>query len=155
MSTLSLAPRRIDPAPTSRRARVGQQAGRVALAAGAAFLTSAAWYTAFAEPYAQLLGTAPEAGPPALATAGIELGRSVVVAGVLALLVRRLEITRVQHGAGLAVLAWTAFPATLMAGSVVHDGVPVALAAIHAGDWLVKLLVVTTILAISGPQEDR
>lgn len=44
------------------------------------------------------------------------------------------------------MLAWGAFPATLMIGSVVHDGVPVALAAIHAGDWLIKLVVVATVL---------
>jgi hypothetical protein len=156
-STLTLAGHRSEPAAGPRPGRVrvvGRHAGLVALAAGAAFVTSAAWYTAFAEPYAQLLGPT-DAGPSPIATTAIELGRSIAISAVLALLVRRLDTTRVRDGAGIAVLAWAAFPATLMLGSVVHDGVPVALAAIHAGDWLVKLLVVTIILAILQRREHR
>ncbi len=45
-------------------------------------------------------------------------------------------------GAGL----WGAFPAVLLTGSVVHEKVPWQQAAIHAGDWLVKLLLVSTVV---------
>jgi hypothetical protein len=31
-------------------------------------------------------------------------------------------------------------------GSVVHEGVPLVLAAIHAGDWLVELLLIAVIV---------
>jgi hypothetical protein len=152
MSILNNPSRRIhddqQPHPWRRPA-----AGRIAVAAGAAFVTSAAWYTGFAEPYASLLGDRAAAGPSPAATAVVELGRSLVVSSALAAILRRLDVQRARDALSVAVLAWAAFPATLMIGSVVHDGVPVALAAIHGGDWLVKLLVVATIL-VKFPQRD-
>ena len=36
----------------------------------------------------------------------------------------------------------------ILLGSVVHEDVPLMLAAIHAGDWLVKLLLMTVILGV-------
>jgi hypothetical protein len=36
----------------------------------------------------------------------------------------------------------------ILLGSVVHENVPLSLAAIHAGDWLVKLLLMTLILGV-------
>jgi hypothetical protein len=36
----------------------------------------------------------------------------------------------------------------VLLGSVVHEGVPLALASIHAGDWLTKLILVTAIVGI-------
>jgi hypothetical protein len=36
----------------------------------------------------------------------------------------------------------------LLTGSVIHENVPWKLAAIHAGDWLVKLVVVTVIVSL-------
>jgi hypothetical protein len=36
----------------------------------------------------------------------------------------------------------------ILLGSVVHEGVPFVLAAIHAGDWLVKILLMTVILGV-------
>ena len=44
------------------------------------------------------------------------------------------------------VLQTIAFPVVLLTGSVVHEKVPWRLAAIHAGDWLVKLLLVTLVV---------
>jgi hypothetical protein len=40
------------------------------------------------------------------------------------------------------------FPAAILPGSVVHEGVPLALASIHAGDRLVKLIVAAAIVDI-------
>lgn len=45
----------------------------------------------------------------------------------------------------LALALWVGFPAVLLAGSVFHERVPVAL---HAGDWLVKLLLITGIVGL-------
>jgi hypothetical protein len=39
----------------------------------------------------------------------------------------------------LGALVWV-FPAMILLGSVVHENVSLMLAAIHAGDWMVKLL---------------
>lgn len=111
-------------------------------AAVVAFLLSGAYYAAFASRMAEL--SPAYAGPrrPAAATAVVELVRNVVLASVVGGLVARLD-----PGAGgtvvLALALWLAFPAVLLAGSVFHERVAPPLAAIHAGDWLVKLLVVT------------
>lgn len=48
--------------------------------------------------------------------------------------------------ARLATGLWLAFPAVLLTGSVVHE-VPWRPAAVHGGDWLVTLLLVTGIVA--------
>ena len=47
---------------------------------------------------------------------------------------------------GLAL--WIGFPVVLLAGSVFHENVPWKLAALHAGDWLVKLLVIAVIVGV-------
>jgi hypothetical protein len=38
--------------------------------------------------------------------------------------------------------------ATILLGSVVHENVPLMLAAIHAGDRLVKLLLIAVIVSV-------
>ena len=48
----------------------------------------------------------------------------------------------------LALALWIGFPVVLLTGSVIHEKVPPMLAAIHAGDWLLKLLVITTAVAL-------
>jgi hypothetical protein len=52
------------------------------------------------------------------------------------------------EAATLAVSLWVAFPAILLVGSVIWDDVPPRLAAIHAGDWLMKLLLIAVIVGI-------
>ena len=47
---------------------------------------------------------------------------------------------------GTGVALWTGFPVVLWVGAVVHERTPVRLAAIHAGDWLLKLLAVGALL---------
>jgi hypothetical protein len=56
----------------------------------------------------------------------------------------------------LGALIWV-FPAMILLGSVVHENVPLLLAAIHAGDWLVKLLLMSVILGVwrKGPIRRR
>lgn len=40
------------------------------------------------------------------------------------------------------------FPVVLLTGSLIWERVPPALAAIHAGDWLLKLLIIATIVTV-------
>jgi hypothetical protein len=49
---------------------------------------------------------------------------------------------------GLGLLAWIGFPVMILLGSVQWEDVPWKLAAIHAGDWLVKLLILSVILGV-------
>jgi hypothetical protein len=42
---------------------------------------------------------------------------------------------------------WVGFPLVLWVGAVVHERTPLKLAAIHGGDWLIKLLAIGVIVA--------
>ncbi len=46
----------------------------------------------------------------------------------------------------LALMAWIGFPAVLLTGSVVWERVSPVTAAMHAGDWLLKLLLIGAVL---------
>jgi len=48
----------------------------------------------------------------------------------------------------LGVWVWIGFHATLLVGSVIHENMPWKLYAIHAGDALVKTLVMAFILGV-------
>lgn len=130
----------------ARRRSLPTDVTGVALATATAFVTSAAWYTALADPYQQLLGPA-AAQSMSVSVLLVEVGRCLVLVSVLSVLVARLDVVRTVRALRVAVAAWAAFPAMLMLGSVVHEGVPWELAAIHGGDWLIKLCVVTVVLA--------
>ena len=73
------------------------------------------------------------------------VAQSLVVASVLAYFVSRLGIVDRKAALRLGALVWI-FPASILLGSVIHENVPPALAAIHAGDWLVKLLLMSVLL---------
>ena len=129
---------------TARSRRAG--VARIGLAAGASVAGSAAWYTAWGGRLARLNEAyAADARPPAWVLP-VELVRSATVATGVAVLSRRTGVAgpggAVRLGAGL----WAAFPAVLLTGSVVHEKVPWQLAAIHAGDWLLKLLFVAAVV---------
>lgn len=61
-------------------------------------------------------------------------------------LVARLDLGNWTGAVVLGLALWIAFPVVLLAGSVFHESVRWRLAAIHAGDWLVKLLVIAVIV---------
>lgn len=77
-----------------------------------------------------------------------ELARSALVAGAIVGLAKAMDVAAVGPLLLLALVLWVAFPFVLLSGSVMWDRVPVATAARHGGDWLVKLLVVSTIVGV-------
>lgn len=123
----------------------------VILAVVVTFIASAAWYIIFSTQYFELRGINPN---DAAATAMpawqviVLLVRHLLVTLVIAQLVARLGVNDWKSGLKLGLLLWIGFPVVLLAGAVANDNVPLALAAIHAGDWLIKLLLITTILAV-------
>lgn len=121
----------------------------IAVAAVAVFVVSAVYYIAFTGRLRQLSPAYAdaEATPPPLVIVG-EILRSLVVGVVVAGLVSLIGITDVVGAIQLALALWIGFPVVLLTGSVIHEKVPPMLAAIHAGDWLLKLLVITTIVTI-------
>lgn len=120
----------------------------IAVAGVAAFVMSAVWYTLFAGPMASLsnAGTGGSGTSQVLAMLFV-VAQSLVVASMVAYFVSRLGITGPIGAVGFGVLIWT-FPATILLGSVVHEGVPLTLAGIHAGDWLAKLILISAIVGV-------
>lgn len=132
----------------------------VLVAAVAAFVVSSVWYTIFGNVWMELRGidpaTAADMGTPAWAMLFVVV-QSLVVAFMLAYFVERLGIVNWIGAVRLGALIWV-FPAAILLGSVVHENVPLMLAAIHAGDWLVKLLLMSVVFCvwpISGRDADK
>jgi hypothetical protein len=122
----------------------------IVVAAVAAFVASVVWYALFGNAMTELR----EADPAAAADSGTSVwtvlfvvAQSLVVAFMVAYFVSRLGIVGRQGAVGVGALVWV-FPAAILLGSVVHEGVPLMLAAIHAGDWLVKLLLIAVIVGV-------
>lgn len=78
----------------------------------------------------------------------IEILRTFVLALVIAYAIQLLNLMYVNQALLLAFWLWLGFPVVLLIGSVIHEHFPGRLAAIHAGDWLVKLLIIATILTV-------
>jgi uncharacterized PurR-regulated membrane protein YhhQ (DUF165 family) len=120
----------------------------IGAAAVAAFIVSGVWYALFGDRLSQLHPAYVDGGAPSASTVLVELVRNLVVATVIAGLISRLPV-ETWHGAIVLGLAlWVGFPVVLLAGSVYHEKVPPQLAAIHSGDWLLKLLTIAVILTV-------
>ncbi|SDK92111.1 Protein of unknown function [Glycomyces sambucus] len=113
----------------------------VLTAAVASFVFSAVLYGA--PPVAAYVGRhgTPRPGVPVAVQMGAVLLRSLVAAGLVAGLMHAAGWEGAGAGALLG-LALGALPAAILAGAVVHEGIPVALAAIHAFDWVAKLVLI-------------
>ncbi|MGB7448001.1 MAG: DUF1761 family protein [Ornithinimicrobium sp.] len=71
----------------------------------------------------------------------VELARSAFVSALLAGLMSAAGFSGALTGGLLGLALWV-LPVVLLVGSVFHEGTPIRTAALHAGDWLLKLLVV-------------
>lgn len=80
----------------------------------------------------------------------LELTRNVILAMVISYLTSQLQISTLTDSILLALVLWIGFPGILLFGSVIHEKVPPKLAAIHAGDWLVKLLIMVLLFGLWG-----
>ena len=74
--------------------------------------------------------------------------RELLTASVLAYLIVRLGIVTWKSAASLGFGLWLAFHAVQMAGAVIWDNMPWKLGAVHAGDWLMKMLFMTIALTV-------
>jgi hypothetical protein len=121
----------------------------IGVAVVVAFVASTVWYTVFGAERDRLLGTRGAASErPPVWMMLVELARSFVVAYVLAVLFGLVGVTGFFGAVGIGLMMWVGFPVVLLVGSVIWDKVPFKLAAIHAGDWLVKLLLMAVIVGL-------
>ena len=120
----------------------------VLVAAIAAFVLSTAWYIGLAKQRAELSSAVQAtARRPQPAKMALEIARNIVLAYVLAYLLTRFGETSWPAAIKFAILVWVGFPVLLLIGSVMWESVPWKLAAIHSGDWLLKLVVMSIILS--------
>jgi hypothetical protein len=120
----------------------------IIVAAIAAFIISGVWYGALGGQLAELHPAYADTGSPSARDVTVELARNLVVALVVAGLADQIGVTGWGGAAILGFVLWIGFPVVLLTGSVCHEKVPAKLAAIHAGDWLLKLIVITIIVVI-------
>jgi len=125
----------------------------VVVAAVAAFVVGAVWYSPllFGKTYMEVRGLNPgavaEMSPPAAELLG-ELVRNLVVAFVLAHFVVRLGVGDWKGAVQLGLWVSVGFQAMLLMGAVLHEKMPWMLYAVHAGDALVKTILMTVILSV-------
>ena len=112
------------------------------------------WYSPllFFKPWMRLRGMDPVAAMAgAKMPAGkllIELVRCLVLAYVISRFTALLGVSSWMGAVHLGLFLWIGFPVILLAGSVLWENVPWKVAAIHAGDWLVKLLVIPIVVSV-------
>jgi len=122
----------------------------VIVSAATAFVVSSIYYIALNKKVTQLRGLKSDGStdstqmPPWKIL--LEFARSLVVAYVLARIFVLVGVAEWTDAASLAIWLWIAFPVIILSGSVLYENVPWKLAAIHAGDWLLKLLLIGVIL---------
>lgn len=122
----------------------------VAIAAVSVFVLSSAWYAAVTPVEVRVLGPSAidRGGRPSGAKVLLEVVRSVLLGAVIAGVARACHL----HGVGSSVLLglalWVGFPFVLLTGSILWDKVPAVTAVMHAGDWLLKLIVISLIVGL-------
>jgi hypothetical protein len=121
----------------------------VVVAAFAAFVFSFLWYSGFGQQMAKLHPAYVDgaAQPPAWKMLA-ELLRNLVLAFVLARLAVMAGVAEWTSAVALALLIWVGFPLVLWSGAVLWEKVPPLLAAIHAGDWLAKLVLIAVVVGV-------
>jgi len=121
----------------------------IAVATAAAFVLSSVYYGAVTPLEARALGDAAlDRGRPAPWKVLTELARTAVVAAAFARIATQADLLALPGVLRLALLTWVAFPVVLLTGSIIWERVPPVTATMHAGDWLLKLLLVAAVLGL-------
>jgi hypothetical protein len=113
------------------------------------FVGSSIWYSPllFGRLFLELSGATASAHPSPVKTL-FELLRTFVLAFVIAHLVLRLNVAGWKQAVGLGLWLWVGFPVILLTGSILWQNVPWQLAAVHSGDWLIKLISIPVGIAV-------
>src|SRR5215472_1094930 len=123
----------------------------VLVAAVAAFVASSVYYMVFGKTLMALLPADSVAVDmrkvPAWKKAA-EFVRGFIVAFVVAYFVARFGVVDWKAALRLALVVWIGFPFMILTGAVLWDNRPWKFAAIHSGDWLMKLVLMALILGM-------
>jgi hypothetical protein len=110
-----------------------------------AFALSAVWYGAFAEVVARF--SKGSVGQPAAWMFAVAPLREILSAAVLAFLIDHVRPRAWKGDLWLGFVLWLGFYFVQLTGAVIFENLPLPLGAVHAGDWLIKLLVMTSALS--------
>jgi len=120
----------------------------ILVATAVCFALGAVYYAILSTRLAELSGTAgSDVKAPPWAVV-VEVLRCLVLAAVVAGLAAQARVDGLTGGLVLGLILWIGFPVVLWIGAIVHENIRWRLAAIHAGDWLVKLLVVGAVVSV-------
>ena len=121
----------------------------VVVAAALAFVASAVWYIVFGRELAKVSAAfakgLQQRQPWKLLGVMVQ---SLVLALVLAYLLGLIGKVDWLGALGVGVLLWIGLAAMQWVGSIMWENVPLKMAAIHAGDWLVKLVLIAVIVGV-------
>ena len=120
----------------------------ILVAAIVVFAIGFAYYAMLGKQLAEVSDAAAVGEQPPLWKMVVEFARGLVLAAVIAGLASEAEIDEWTGGLLLGLALWIGFPFVLWTGAVIHEKTPWKLAAIHAGDWLVKVPVVAVIVSV-------
>jgi len=114
----------------------------------AAFALSLLWYSPFlfGEIWMRFRNAA--VGSPPVWKFLVAPLREIITAIMLAYLIVQMEMTDWKRAVRLGFWLWLAFYAVQLTGAVIWDGRPWQLSAVHAGDWLMKMLFMSAALAL-------
>jgi len=105
-------------------------------------------YAVFGKQLAEVSEAAATGEQPPPWKLAVELLRGLIIAADVAGLAAQGEIDEWSGGLLLGLALWIGFPVVLWTGAMIHEDTPWKLAAIHAGDWLLKLLAVAVIVSV-------
>jgi hypothetical protein len=119
----------------------------VIVAAVVAFVGSSVWYVVFGNELAKVSPVFAElqAQKPAAWRMIAVFAGSLVLSFVVAYLIGLKEDVTWMGAVSIGCLLWLGLSAVQWMSSMVWEKVPLTMAAIHAGDWLVKLVVISAI----------
>ncbi len=120
----------------------------VLVATIAVFVSGVTYYAVLGGQLAEASDAAAAGEQPPPWKLAVEVLRCLIIAAVVAGLASQGEIDEWTGGLLLGLALWIGFPFVLWTGAMIHEDTPWKLAVIHAGDWLVKLLVVAVIVSI-------
>jgi hypothetical protein len=128
----------------------GMKVPAVIVATVAAFLFSSIWYISFGKARMKLLNNenaSADVRKVPTAQKLFELFRSFVVVVVIAHLLTVAGVTNWLGAIGVGI--WLGvFPVMILVGATLWDKRPWRLSAIHGGDWLFKIVIVSGILGL-------
>jgi hypothetical protein len=121
----------------------------IALAALVAFVLSSVYYVVATPLERRALGErALDRGQPVAWKVVTELLRTATVAAAFTWVAGQAHLLDLPGTLQLALVLWVGFPVVLLTGSIIWERVAAITAAIHAGDWLLKLLLVAVVVGL-------